>query len=107
MKIRNIIDIITNSSSECYQIKNPDITVGEFKEKWFEELIRRGLFSEKGECLDEYCKGSLSETLIGEIYEEDGNLYLDYPVLCNIDFDIKEVLNSWFGSENVEDISWK
>ena len=42
-----------------------------------------------------------NETIRGEIYMEGGYLYLDYPVLCNVDQDIKTILDGWFGSENV------
>ena len=42
------------------------------------------------------------DTLLGDIYSEGDYLYLDYPVLCNIDFDILKVLKEWFGENNVE-----
>lgn len=103
MKIKSLIDVITNSSSECYQIKNTSgMTTEEFREKWFEELIRQGLFEKDGNCLDEFCKNSLQDTLLGYIYSEGEYLYLDYPVMCNIDFDILKVLKEWFGNDNVE-----
>jgi hypothetical protein len=105
MKIKSKIDIITNSSSECYQIKNtPGMTTEEFKEKWFGELIKQGVYDESGNCLDEFCKDHLQDTLLGDIYSEGDYLYLDYPVMCNIDFNILEVLKKWFGDNNVETI---
>ena len=56
MKIKSLVDIITNSSSECYQIKNTQgITAEEFKEKWFNELVRQGVYDKDGNCLDEFC----------------------------------------------------
>lgn len=103
MKIKSKIDVITNSSSECYQIKNTlGLTTEEFKKKWFEELVKQKLFDEDGNCLDEFYKDSLQDTLLGEIYSEKDYLYLDYPVMCNIDFNILKVLKEWFGDNNVE-----
>ena len=53
MKIKSLVDIITNSSSECYQIKNTQgITAEESKEKWFNELVRQGVYDKDGNCLD-------------------------------------------------------
>ena len=96
MKIKSLVDIITNSSSECYQIKNTQgITAEEFKEKWFNELVRQGVY-------DKESSFATDTTLLGDIYSEDDYLYLDYPVLCNIDFDILKVLKEWFGENNVE-----
>ena len=102
MKIKSITDIITNSSSECYQIKNSEISEGKFQEMWDEELVKRGVFDESGNCLVESCKGHFENTLRGLIYSEDGYLYLDFPSMCNLDFSIREVLGGWFGVENVE-----
>lgn len=102
MRIKSITDIITNSSSECYQIKNSGISEGKFQEMWNEELVKRGVFDESGNYLDEFCKDNLEHTLRGLIYSEDGYLYLDFPSMCNIDFSIREVLEGWFGVENVE-----
>lgn len=105
MKIKSLVDVITNSSSECYQIKNTQgITAEEFKEKWFNELVKQGVYDKDGNCLDEFCKKSslATDTLLGDIYSEGDYLYLDYPVLCNIDFDILKVLKEWFGENNVE-----
>ena len=57
MKIKSLVDVITNSSSECYQIKNTQgITAEEFKEKWFNELVRQRVYDKDGNCLDEFCK---------------------------------------------------
>lgn len=96
MKIKSLVDIITNSSSECYQIKNTQgITAEEFKEKWFNELVRQGVY-------DKESSFATDTFLLGDIYSEDDYLYLDYPVLCNIDFDILKVLKEWFGENNVE-----
>lgn len=103
MKIKSKIDVITNSSSECYQIKNTtEMTIEEFKEKWFDKLVKEHYFDESGNCLDEFCKDYLQDTLLGDIYSEGDYLYLDYPVMCNIDFDILKVLKEWFGDNNVE-----
>lgn len=103
MKIKSKIDVITNSSSECYQIKNTlGLTTEEFKKKWFEELVKQKLFDEDGNCLDEFCRDGLQDTLLGEIYSEKNYIYLDYPVMCNIDFNILKVLEEWFGDNNVE-----
>ena len=100
MKIKSKIDVITNSNSECYQIKNVSgISEDKFKEMWRKELINRGLFDESGKCLDDFCPGY---TLKGEIYSEGNYLYLDYPNRCNVVFNIQEVLESWFGKENVK-----
>jgi hypothetical protein len=41
------------------------------------------------------------ETISGEIYMENGVLFLDYPVLCNVN-DVEKYLYEWFGGENVE-----
>lgn len=76
MKIKSLIDIITNSSSECYQIKNTSgMTTEEFREKWFEELIRQGLFEKDGNCLDEFCKKQ-SPGHTSWIYLLRGRIYL-------------------------------
>lgn len=105
MKIKSKIDVITNSSSECYQIKNTkNWTVEEFRKKWFDELVKNKLFDEDGNCLDDFCKRHLKDTLLGNIYEEGDYLYLDYPVMCNIEFDILRVLKNWFGDNNVESV---
>jgi hypothetical protein len=99
MKIKSIIDVITNSSSECFQIKNTlKLTEDEFREKWDKEIKDLGYFNESGNCIyGEY----LDYTVRGEIYSEGEYLYLDYPVMCNIDQDIKEILENWFGKGNV------
>lgn len=99
MKIKSKIDVITNSSSECYQIKNTsEMTVEEFKKKWFDKLIEEHYFDKEGNCIYEH----LRDTYEGTIYSEANYLYLDYPVMCNIDFDILKVLKEWFGDNNVE-----
>lgn len=99
MKIKSKIDVITNSSSECYQIKNTSgMTIEEFKKKWFDKLVKEHYFNEEGKCLNEY----LRDTYEGTIYSEGDYLYLDYPYMCNIDFDILKVLKEWFGDNNVE-----
>lgn len=100
MKIKSKIDVITNSSSECYQIKNiSGISEDKFKEMWRKELINRGLFDESGKCLDDFC---LEYMLKGEIYSEGKYLYLDYPSMCNVEFNIQEILEDWFGKGNVK-----
>ena len=74
----------------------------EFRKKWNEILVSNGIFSESGECLDEFCKGrKLDYTLKGEIYSENDELYLDYPVMCNLDLPIEEILGELFGKENI------
>lgn len=100
MKIKSITDIITNSSSECYQIKNiSGISEDKFKEMWRKELINRGLLNKEGKCPNNSC---LEDTLEGEIYSEENYLYLDYPYMCNVRFNIQKILEDWFGEGNVK-----
>lgn len=90
IEIQSISDIITNSSSELYTIKS-DVPDKQFREMWNEKLRELG-FSEDDIFYD--------ETIGGEIYMENGKLYLDYPVMCNVE-NIENYLYEWFGRDNV------
>ena len=96
VKIQSASDIITNSSSEVYQIKT-DIPWLTFREMW-DSILRSWGESE------EDVRGD--ETISGIIREEDGYLILAYDIVCNVDEDIFGKLKELFGEENVEDITW-
>lgn len=100
MKIKSLVDVITNSSSECYIIKNPKICLSDFQELWENKLIKEGYYDEQMRPTEktdyeDYIHGELSE-------DENGNFRLDFPILCNLDFDVDEILREWFGTNNVD-----
>jgi hypothetical protein len=97
VKIQSASDIITNSSSEVYQIKT-DIPWLTFREIW-DSILRYWGESE------EDIRGD--ETISGTIREEDGYLILAYDIVCNVDGDIFGKLKELFGEENVKDITWE
>lgn len=94
--VQTASDVITNSSSEIYQIKS-DIEVTMFRELWNDILRRWGCTED--EILND-------ETIGGKIYRENNSLILDYGIVCNLDQDVFDKLRDIFGNENVKDITW-
>jgi hypothetical protein len=98
IKIQSVSDIITNSSSEIYQIKS-DITETMFREIW-DSVLRDWGYPE------EEINGD--ETIYGIIIRKDSDyIILDYSVMCNLNHDAFDKLRDIFGTENVKDITWE
>lgn len=90
--LQSVSDVITNSSSEIYSIQT---SVGEtfLREWWDRKLLSLGYSQEEI---------NTDDSIRGYIYEEDGCLILSYPVMCNIEEDIRSILQAEFGKHNVE-----
>jgi hypothetical protein len=98
IRIQSVSDIITNSSSEIYQIKS-DITETMFREIW-NSVLRDWGYSEEDIEND--------DTIYGIIRRKDNDyIILDYSIMCNLDFDALDKLRDIFGTENVKDITWE
>ena len=97
IKVQSVSDIITNSSSEVYQIKT-NVPWLMFREMW-DSILRSWGESEEDIKND--------ETISGIIREENGYIILDYSVVCNVDHSIFGKLVELFGEENVKDITWE
>ena len=98
IRIQSVSDIITNSSSEIYQIKS-DITETMFREIW-NSVLRDWGYSEEDIEND--------DTIYGIIRRKDDEyIILDYSIMCNLDFDAFDKLRDIFGTENVKDITWE
>jgi hypothetical protein len=97
IKVQSVSDIITNSSSEVYQIKT-NVPWLMFREMW-DSILRSWGESEESIKND--------ETISGIIREEDGYLILAYDIVCNVDHSIFGKLVELFGEENVKDITWE
>lgn len=96
IKIQGVSDIITNSSSEIYQIKS-NIPVEFFREIW-DNILRNWGYTEEDIESD--------STISGHIREENDYIILDYSIMCNINESVEEKLIELFGSNNVKDITW-
>ena len=98
IRIQSVSDIITNSSSEIYQIKS-DITETMFREIW-DSVLRDWGYSEEDIKND--------DTIYGIIRRKDNDyIILDYSIMCNLDHDALDKLRDIFGTENVKDITWE
>lgn len=97
IKVQSVSDVITNSSSEIYQIKS-DIDVFMFRDLWDDVLTEWGYTKEEIQADD---------TVGGVIYKEDGYLILSYSSVCNLDQCVFDKLRDIFGNENVKDITWE
>ena len=95
MKIRSVSDVITNSSSESYIIKNSG---NKFDvEEAFDKFMKKNHNDEWDETTewssykpDQYVDGP-----------GDGDITIDWLVVCNLD-DAYKYLRECFGEENVE-----
>ena len=96
IKLQSVSDIITNSSSEIYQIKS-DIPVYFFRDIW-NNILKHWGYSE--EEINDDC------TISGIITENNGYITLSYDIMCNINENIEEKLVELFGRENVKDTTW-
>ncbi len=96
IRIQSVSDIITNSSSEIYQIKS-NIPVYYFREIW-NSILRNWGYSE--EDIENDC------TISGDIREKGEYIILDYSIMCNLDESVERKLVELFGEENVKDITW-
>ena len=48
-------------------------------------------------------KTDYEDHIYGELSEdENGNFRLAFPILCNLNFDVDEILREWFGTNNVD-----
>lgn len=95
IKIRSITDVITNSSSEAYIVRNSGNS-HEVREKFYDYLESLGKYGT--ERNPSYHCGYFDaefEDLKG------GGVLVDYAVLCNLD-DCEGYLETLFGKENVE-----
>lgn len=97
IRIQSVSDIITNSSSEIYQIKS-NIPVYYFREIW-DSILRNWGYSEEDIEND--------STISGIIREEGEYIILDYSIMCNLNESVEGKLAELFGSENVKDITWE
>lgn len=87
IKIKSVIDVITNSSSEVYLIRT-DKSVEEFKKLWKNILLEIG-------------EDPSDETIFGVWFDKiDSGIQLSYPVMSNLDLS-EELLIRLFGKENV------
>ena len=96
MNIKSKIDIITNSSSECFSVKNQGSTF-EVASRWYKFL--------EDNYKDDYGTPDnprYSCVYDAYFYEEDGRIFVDYSALCNID-DAYEKMVECFGKDNVKD----
>lgn len=94
MKIRSVSDIITNSSSESYIIKNSG---NKFDvEEAFDKFMKKNHNNEWDEAEWTSCKPD--QYVDGP---EDGDVTIDWLVLCNLD-DACKYLCECFGEKNVE-----
>lgn len=96
IKLQSTSDIITNSSSEIFQIK-ADIPEHTFYGIWTRLLNK----FEKG-----WDQSGLADTYLG-IFEVEGDyIMLRFPSMCNIGYDMREALEELFGEENVTYFSY-
>lgn len=94
MKIRSVSDVITNSSSESYIIKNSG---NKFDvEEAFDKFMKKNHNNEWDEAEWTSCKPD--QYVDGP---EDGDVTIDWLVLCNLD-DACKYLRECFGEENVK-----
>ena len=94
MNIKSKVNIITNSSSECFSVKDQGNTF-EVATKWYKFL--------EDNYKDEYGtpdNPAYSGVYDASIYEQNGRIFIDYCVLSNI-ADSFEKLISCFGQNNV------
>ncbi len=94
--IKDILDVITNSSSECFSIKT-DLNSSEVREKWLEFLES---FPEENGTRQESRWSYIFDGF--DVYEVDDRVYIDYPILCNVE-DPYLKLCDLFGSDKVKD----
>jgi hypothetical protein len=96
MRVKSKTNIITNSSSECFSVRNHGGTV-EVASKWFKYLEDnyKELYGTSENPL-------WSGVYDASIYMEGDKVFIDYPILCNID-DILGKLCDCFNEDNVED----
>ena len=94
MKIRSVSDVITNSSSESYIIKNSG---NKFDvEEAFDKFMKKNHNNEWDEAEWTSCKPDQYADGPG-----DGDVTIDWLVLCNLD-DAYKYLRECFGEKNVE-----
>ena len=94
MKIRSVSDVITNSSSESYIIKNSG---NKFDvEEAFDKFMKKNHNDEWDEAEWTSCKPDQYVDGPG-----DGDVTIDWLVLCNLD-DAYKYLRECFGEKNVE-----
>ena len=94
--VQSVSGVITNSSSEVYQIRT-DLDQSIFRELW-DNILRNWGYPEE--------EISNDSTISGNIYREEGNLVLDYAIMCNLDHSAFDKLCDIFGKDNVKDITW-
>lgn len=92
IKIQSLSSVITNSSSEIFQI-NVDMPENTFKDIW----IR--LLNKYEEGWDEY---PLTDTYLGTIESIEDHIEVRFPVMCNIGTEMRDALIDLFGEENVD-----
>ncbi len=96
--VKSRTDVITNSSSETYIIRNRG-TADMVKTLWLAYLAN---FSEEHGTPDNPKYSCVySDFTVGEL--DDGGVELDYTVLCNVE-DCYGKLCSLFGKDNIEEI---
>lgn len=96
IKLQSVSDIITNSSSEIFQIK------AEMPEHTFYGIWTR--------LLNKYEKGwnhsGIKDTYLGYFEVENEYIILRFPSMCNIGYDMREALEELFGKGNVQYLSY-
>lgn len=100
MKIKSIVDVITNSSSECYTVKsNLDLgTVSDMVMDYIENKIVTG----QDEYYKDWKECCTDDTVVPVVEGANGVYHVDWDVLCNLD-DAHGMLCELFGEENVTD----
>lgn len=102
LKIKSRTDVITNSSSEVYLIKNSG-SADYIRSVWQEYLEKHAEEWNLGDPeFPDYCG-------VWDYYAEDkpdGVVEFGYDILCNLD-DCYGGLCELFGKENVEDYEWR
>lgn len=96
--VKSITDVITNSSSEAYTVKNSG-NAGEVQDKFYEYLESLGIYGTEEN--HEHC-GLFDADFTNN---PDGSVYVDYAVLCNLD-NCQGYLETVFGKENVIPDDW-
>lgn len=98
--VKSVTDVITNSSSETYIIRN----------RGNAKLIETLWLAYLANFAEEH--GTPENPSYSCVYngfdvtdKDDGSVELDYTVLCNVE-DCYGKLCTLFGKENIEDISW-
>ena len=100
MQIKSIIDVITNSSSECYLVKT-NLPIDECKERFIKEVEK--LWDEKEEFnLNNFNNDPTYSPRIERLYPGSEVVRFSWDILCNLGCSYNALVNI-FGKENIKD----